>query len=130
MVSTGGGAAGIACLNMLLKLGVKRENVWLCDIAGLVYEGRTEEMTPQKADFAQDSDMRTLEDVIEGADVFLGLSGPGVLKSEMVAKMSSQPIVFALANPQSDTGNHAGRSSGDGARCDYCDRALGFSQSG
>mgnify|MGYP000448064991 FL=1 len=99
VVSTGGGAAGIACLNMLLKLGVKRENVWLCDIAGLVYKGRTEEMTPQKAEFAQDSDKRTLGDVIDGADLFLGLSGPGVLKPEMVAKMTSQPIVFALANP-------------------------------
>ena len=99
VVSTGGGAAGIACLNMLLKLGVKRENVWLCDIAGLVYDGRTEEMTDQKADFAQKSDLRTLDDVIEGADLFLGLSGPGVLKSDMVAKMADRPIVFALANP-------------------------------
>ncbi|MEH6834642.1 MULTISPECIES: NADP-dependent malic enzyme [Falsihalocynthiibacter] len=99
VVSTGGGAAGIACLNMLLKLGLKRENVWLCDIAGLVYEGRTEEMTPQKAEFAQASDSRTLDDVIGGADLFLGLSGPGVLKPEMVAKMTSQPIIFALANP-------------------------------
>ena len=99
VVSTGGGAAGIACLNMLLKLGVKRENVWLCDIAGLVYKGRTEEMTQQKADFAKYSDKRTLGDVIEGADLFLGLSGPGVLKPDMVAKMTSQPIVFALANP-------------------------------
>ena len=99
IVSTGGGAAGIACLNMLLKLGVKRENVWLCDIAGLVYEGRTEEMTPQKANFAQKSDMRSLDDVIDGADLFLGLSGPGVLKPEMVAKMASRPIIFALANP-------------------------------
>lgn len=99
VVSTGGGAAGIACLNMLLKLGVKRENVWLCDIAGLVYKGRTEEMTPQKSEFSQDSDKRTLDDVIDGADLFLGLSGPGVLKQAMVAKMSSQPIVFALANP-------------------------------
>ncbi|SDX11197.1 NADP-dependent malic enzyme [Litoreibacter albidus] len=99
IVSTGGGAAGIACLNMLLKLGVKRENVWLCDIAGLVYEGRTEEMTPQKAAFAQASDLRTLDDVMDGADLFLGLSGPGVLKPEMVAKMASQPIIFALANP-------------------------------
>ncbi len=99
VVSTGGGAAGIACLNMLLKLGLKRENVWLCDIAGLVYEGRTEEMTPQKAAFAQKTDLRTLDDVIEGADLFLGLSGPGVLKPEMVAKMARQPIVFALANP-------------------------------
>ena len=99
IVSTGGGAAGIACLNMLLKLGVKRENVWLCDIHGLVYEGRTEDMNPQKAAFAQDSDLRTLDDVIDGADLFLGLSGPGVLTPEMVAKMTGQPIIFALANP-------------------------------
>jgi len=99
VVSTGGGAAGIACLNMLLKLGVQRKNVWLCDIAGLVYEGRVEEMTPQKADFSQDSDLRTLSDVIGGADLFLGLSGPGVLKAEDVAKMADQPIIFALANP-------------------------------
>ncbi|MCF6315319.1 MAG: NADP-dependent malic enzyme [Marinosulfonomonas sp.] len=99
IVSTGGGAAGIACLNMLLKLGVKRENVWLCDIKGLVYEGRTEEMTPQKSEYAQASDLRTLDQVIDGADLFLGLSGPGVLKPEMVAKMANKPIVFALANP-------------------------------
>ncbi|MCL7409196.1 NADP-dependent malic enzyme [Marivivens donghaensis] len=99
VVSTGGGAAGIACLNMLLKLGVKRENVWLCDIAGLVYQGRTEEMTPQKEAYAQASDLRTLDEVIEGADLFLGLSGPGVLKPEMVKKMATRPIVFALANP-------------------------------
>ncbi|MEM5475305.1 NADP-dependent malic enzyme [Pacificibacter sp. AS14] len=99
VVSTGGGAAGIACLNMLLKLGVKRENVWLCDIAGLVYEGRTEEMTPQKEAYAQKSDLRTLDDVVDGADLFLGLSGPGVLKPEMVTKMAKAPIIFALANP-------------------------------
>ncbi|WP_425049646.1 NADP-dependent malic enzyme [Psychromarinibacter sp. S121] len=99
IVSTGGGAAGIACLNMLLKLGVKRENVWLCDIHGLVYEGRTEDMNPQKAEYAQASDLRTLDDVIEGADLFLGLSGPNVLKPEMVAKMAERPIIFALANP-------------------------------
>ena len=99
VVSTGGGAAGIACLNMLLKLGVKRENVWLCDIAGLVYEGREEEMTPQKAEYAQKSDLRTLDEVIEGADLFLGLSGPGVLKPEMAARMADRPIIMALANP-------------------------------
>ncbi|MDS9467424.1 NADP-dependent malic enzyme [Paracoccus sp. MBLB3053] len=99
VVSTGGGAAGIACLNMLLKLGVRRENVWLCDIAGLVHEGREEQMTPQKAEFAQFSDLRTLDQVIDGADLFLGLSGPGVLAPEMVARMASRPIVFALANP-------------------------------
>ncbi len=99
VVSTGGGAAGIACLNMLLKLGVKRENVWLCDIEGLVYEGRTADMTPQKAEFAQKTDLRTLEQVIEGADLFLGLSGPGILKPDYVKKMTSQPIILALANP-------------------------------
>jgi len=76
IVSTGGGAAGIACLNMLLKLGVRRENVWLCDIHGVVYEGRTEDMNPQKAAYAQTTDKRTLDAVIDGADLFLGLSGP------------------------------------------------------
>ncbi|WP_425041131.1 NADP-dependent malic enzyme [Primorskyibacter sp. S187A] len=99
IVSTGGGAAGIACLNMLLKLGVKRENVWLCDIHGLVHEGREIDMNPQKAAFAQASDKRSLDEVIDGADLFLGLSGPGVLKPEHVTKMAKRPIVFALANP-------------------------------
>ncbi|WP_288939865.1 NADP-dependent malic enzyme [uncultured Roseovarius sp.] len=99
IVSTGGGAAGIACLNLLLKLGVKRENIWLCDIHGLVYKGRTEDMNPQKEAFAQDTALRTLDDVIEGADMFLGLSGPKVLKPEHVKKMTDRPIVFALANP-------------------------------
>ena len=99
VVSTGGGAAGIACLNMLLKLGVKRENVWLCDIHGLVYEGRAEDMTPQKAAYAQQSDLRTLDDVIDEADLFLGLSGPGVLQPDQVKKMAAKPIIFALANP-------------------------------
>ena len=99
VVSTGGGAAGIACLNMLLKLGVRRENVWLCDIHGLVYVGREVEMNPEKAAFAQASDLRTLGDVIGGADLFLGLSGPNILTPEMVKKMAPQPIIFALANP-------------------------------
>ena len=99
IVSTGGGAAGIACLNMLLKLGVKRENVWLCDIHGLVYEGREIDMNPIKSEYAQKSDLRDLADVIHDADLFLGLSGPGVLSPEMVQKMAPQPIIFALANP-------------------------------
>ncbi len=99
IVSTGGGAAGIACLNLLLKLGVKRENVWLCDIDGLVYKDREADMEPHKAEFAQDSDLRTLDQVIEGADLFLGLSGPNVLKPGMVKKMAKRPIIFALANP-------------------------------
>ncbi len=99
VVSTGGGAAGIACLNMLLKLGVQRSNVWLCDLHGLVHEGRAEDMTPQKAEFAQPGGPQGLGDVIDGADLFLGLSGPNVLKPEMVAKMAEKPIIFALANP-------------------------------
>ncbi len=99
IVSTGGGAAGIACLNMLLKLGVRRENVTLCDIAGVVYKGRTEEMTPQKEAFAQDTEARSIDEVIGGADMFLGLSAPGVITPEMVARMADKPIIFALANP-------------------------------
>jgi malate dehydrogenase (oxaloacetate-decarboxylating)(NADP+) len=99
VVSTGGGAAGIACLNMLLKLGVKRENVYLCDLAGLVYKDRNEQMTEQKAAYAQGSTAMGLAEVIKDADLFLGLSGPGVLTAEMVAKMAPRPIIFALANP-------------------------------
>ena len=99
VVSTGGGAAGIACLNMLLALGVRRENVFLCDLAGLVHEGREADMTPQKAEYAQPGGPRGLGDVIEGADLFLGLSGPNVLKPEMVARMADAPIILALANP-------------------------------
>jgi len=99
IVSTGGGAAGIACLNLLLKLGAKRENIWLCDIHGLVHEGRTEDMNPQKQAYAQKSDKRDLDEVIDGADLFLGLSGPNVLKPKHVRKMAERPIIFALANP-------------------------------
>jgi malate dehydrogenase (oxaloacetate-decarboxylating)(NADP+) len=99
IVSTGGGAAGIACLNMLLKLGVRRENVFLCDLDGLVYHGRAAGMTAQKAEYAQGTQPATLDDVIAGADLFLGLSGPGVLTQDMVRKMADRPIVFALANP-------------------------------
>jgi malate dehydrogenase (oxaloacetate-decarboxylating)(NADP+) len=99
IVSTGGGAAGIACLNMLLKMGVQRKNIWLCDIHGLVYEGRKIDMNPSKAAFAQSSNKRTLDSVIDGADMFLGLSGPNVLTQDNVKKMVAAPIVFALANP-------------------------------
>ena len=99
VVSTGGGAAGIACLDMLLKLGVRRENVWMCDLAGLVYRGRVDQMTDQKAAYAQGTTPATLDEVIGGADLFLGLSGPGVLTADMVRKMAARPIVFALANP-------------------------------
>ncbi len=97
LVSTGGGAAGIACLNLLMSLGLKRENIWLCDIDGLIWKGRAAD--PQKADFAQDCAHRDLSEVIDGADVFLGLSGPGVLKPEYLARMAENPIIMALANP-------------------------------
>jgi malate dehydrogenase (oxaloacetate-decarboxylating)(NADP+) len=110
VVSTGGGAAGIACLDMLLKLGVKRENVWLCDLQGLVHEGREKDMTPQKAAYAQGTEPRRLADVIDGADLFLGLSGPGVLSAEMVAKMAPRPIIFALANPAPEIDPAAARA--------------------
>ncbi|MBK5928243.1 NADP-dependent malic enzyme [Rhodobaculum claviforme] len=110
VVSTGGGAAGIACLNMLLKLGVRRENIWLCDIHGLVHAGREVDMNPQKAAYAQATDLRRLDEVIVGADLFLGLSGPGVLTPEMVARMAPRPIVFALANPNPEIMPDAVRS--------------------
>ncbi|CAN0597187.1 unnamed protein product, partial [Ectocarpus sp. 12 AP-2014] len=115
LVSTGGGAAGIACLNMLLKLGVKRENVWLVDLEGLVYEGRETDMTPQKSAFAQPGGPKTLAQVIEGADMFLGLSGPGVLKPSMVGQMASPPIIFALANPNPEIKPEEARSIAPGA---------------
>jgi malate dehydrogenase (oxaloacetate-decarboxylating)(NADP+) len=99
LVTSGAGAAALACLGLLLKLGVPRENVWVTDLAGLVYQGRTELMDPDKAEFAQPTAQRTLAEAIAGADVFLGLSAAGVLKPEMVRSMAARPIIFALANP-------------------------------
>jgi malate dehydrogenase (oxaloacetate-decarboxylating)(NADP+) len=99
LVSSGAGAAALACLNLLVKLGMPRKNIWVTDLAGLVYEGRTELMDPDKAEFAQATSQRTLSEAIEGADIFLGLSAGGVLKKEMVAKMAPNPMIFALANP-------------------------------
>ena len=99
LVASGAGAAALACLNLLLKVGLKRENVFVTDIAGVVYEGRTELMDDDKAQFAQKTELRTLGQVIEGADAFLGLSAGNVLKKDMVAKMAAKPIIFALANP-------------------------------
>ena len=99
VVTSGAGAAALACINLLVKLGVPRQNIWVTDIHGLVYQGRTELMDEDKAQFAQDSALRTLGEVIEGADMFLGLSAGGVLKPEMVAKMAAKPLIFALANP-------------------------------
>ena len=99
LVTSGAGAAALACLNLLVKLGVPREHIWVTDLAGVVYEGRTELMDPDKAQFAQKTDARTLAEVIDGADVFLGLSAGGVLKPDMVARMAAKPLILALANP-------------------------------
>ncbi len=100
VVSTGGGAAGIACLNQLVALGLKRENVILSDHIGVVYKGRAKDMTGQKAEYASDTIARTLAEAIPGADVFLGLSAPRILTPEMVKTMAKQPIIMALANPE------------------------------
>ena len=99
LVTSGAGAAALACLGLLVKLGMPRENIWVTDLAGLVYEGRTELMDEDKAQFAQKTEQRTLREAIVGADIFLGLSAGGVLKADMVKSMATKPLVFALANP-------------------------------
>jgi len=99
VVVSGAGAAALACLSLLLKLGLKREHVWVTDLAGVVWQGRTELMDEDKAQFAQPTSLRTLAEVIPGADVFLGLSAGGVLKPDMVRTMAARPVIFALANP-------------------------------
>jgi malate dehydrogenase (oxaloacetate-decarboxylating)(NADP+) len=99
LVSSGAGAAALACLDLLVDLGLPIENIWVTDLAGVVYEERAELMDPDKDRFAKKTDLRTLNEVIEGADIFLGLSAGGVLKQDMVAKMAPNPLVFALANP-------------------------------
>jgi len=99
LVTSGAGAAALACLNLLVKLGLPRKNILVTDLAGVVYQGRVELMDPDKAEFAQDTPHRTLAQAIAGADVFLGLSAGGVLKAPMVASMAARPLIFALANP-------------------------------
>ena len=99
LVTSGAGAAALACLGLLVKLGIPRENIYVTDLAGVVYEGRTELMDADKIVFAQNTSARSLGEVIEGADIFLGLSAGGVLKKDMVVKMAARPIILALANP-------------------------------
>lgn len=99
LVTSGAGAAALACLSLLVKLGIPRENIFVTDLAGVVYEGRTELMDEDKIQFAQNTDARTLREVIVGADIFLGLSAGGVLKQDMVKSMADKPLIFALANP-------------------------------
>ena len=124
IVTSGAGAAALACLDLLVMLGAPVENIWVTDIKGVVYEGRVEEMDEIKARYAKVTDARTLGEVIEGADVFLGLSAGGVLKPEMVAKMAARPVIMALANPTPEILPEAVKSVRDDAiictgRSDY-----------
>jgi malate dehydrogenase (oxaloacetate-decarboxylating)(NADP+) len=100
LVCSGAGAAALACLDLLVSLGLSMDNVWVSDIKGVVYKGRTEEMDDNKARYAKDTPARTLADIIPDADVFLGLSAARVLKPEMVKRMAKRPLILALANPE------------------------------
>jgi malate dehydrogenase (oxaloacetate-decarboxylating)(NADP+) len=100
LVCCGAGAAALACLDLLVSLGLQAENIWVSDIKGVVYEGRKEEMDPNKARYARQTSARTLAEIIPGSDVFLGLSAGGVLKAEMVKQMAERPLILALANPE------------------------------
>ena len=99
LVVSGAGAAALACLDLIVDLGFPIENIWVTDLAGVVYTGRVELMDPDKARFAQATEMRSLSEIIVGADIFLGLSAGGVLKQEMVMQMAPRPLILALANP-------------------------------
>jgi len=111
MVINGAGAAGIACAEHYVRLGMKRENIILCDTKGVVYEGRGEGMNPYKARFASKTTARTLAEAMKGADVFTGLSGPNVVTQDMVRSMADQPIIFAMANPVPEIGYQAAKEA-------------------
>ncbi|MFL9945849.1 NADP-dependent malic enzyme [Paraburkholderia agricolaris] len=113
VVTSGAGAAALACLDLMVDLGLPQKNIWVTDIEGVVYTGRTSAMDPDKARFAQPTGARTLSDVIEGADVFLGLSAGGVLTAGMVAKMGPRPLILALANPTPEIFPEAAYSARD-----------------
>jgi malate dehydrogenase (oxaloacetate-decarboxylating)(NADP+) len=100
LVCSGAGAAALACLNLQVSLGLRPGNIWVTDSKGVVYKGRVEAMDPDKARYAQETKARTLDEVIDGADIFLGLSAGGVLTAKMVAKMADKPIILAMANPE------------------------------
>jgi len=99
IVASGAGAASIACLNILVGLGARKDNIWVADSIGVIYKGRKERMDPYKQEYAKDTNARSLSDIMEGADVFLGLSSAGILKPDMLAEMAENPMVLALANP-------------------------------
>jgi malate dehydrogenase (oxaloacetate-decarboxylating)(NADP+) len=100
LVCSGAGAAALACLDMLVAIGIKQENIWVSDIKGVVWKGRVEEMDDNKARYAQVTDLRTVDQLLDGADIFLGLSAARVLKPEWLAKMAASPLIMALANPE------------------------------
>ncbi|MBF0588485.1 MAG: NADP-dependent malic enzyme [Magnetococcales bacterium] len=123
MVAVGAGAAGIACLNLLISMGLKRENIWLCDSRGVIHSER-DNLNAQKQAFVQETDARTLADVMQDADIFLGVSGPGVVTPEMIATMAPKPLILALANPDPEITPEQVRSVRDDAiiatgRSDY-----------
>lgn len=134
VVFSGAGAAGIACANQLVNIGVPRQNIWMCDAAGLVYEGRPELMFPEKTVYAQGTRPAGLAEVIRGADVFIGLSIANVLTPEMIAQMRSDPIIFAMANPDPEISYEAAKAARPDAivatgRSDYpnqINNVLGF----
>src|SRR5512144_534521 len=100
LVCSGAGAAALACLDLLVSLGIEQKNIWVADIAGVVYKGRREEMDDNKARYAQPTEARKLVDILDGADIFLGLSAATVLKPEWLARMAPKPLIMALANPE------------------------------
>ena len=99
LAASGAGAAGMACLNLLVKLGMRKDNITVSDSRGVIYPGRDDQMDPSKAAYARETPLRTLEDIVRGADVFLGVSVGGLLSKDMVSTMAEQPIILALANP-------------------------------
>jgi malate dehydrogenase (oxaloacetate-decarboxylating)(NADP+) len=99
LVTSGAGAAAIACLDLLVELGLPKKNIWVTDVEGVVYQGRSTNLDPDKARYQQETEHRKLIDIIDGADIFLGLSAGGVVKQEMIKKMAPKPLILALANP-------------------------------
>jgi malate dehydrogenase (oxaloacetate-decarboxylating)(NADP+) len=134
IVFSGGGAAGVACATHLVKIGVPREHIWMCDRYGLVHQGRVEEMFPEKDGFAQGERPATLAETLEGADVFIGLSAANIVSGEMLARMRRDPIVFAMANPDPEISYELARAARPDAivatgRSDYpnqINNVLGF----
>lgn len=129
MVVSGAGAAAIACMNLLVALGLQKHNIVVCDSKGVIYQGREPNMAETKAAYAVvDDGKRTLDDVIEGADIFLGCSGPKVLTQEMVKKMARAPMILALANP--GTGNSAAAGERSASGCHHLYRPFRLPEPG